>query len=73
MPTTKKRYFASFIRTNQEMDGFYDFSCHTFPADANGNSIPDSGMESTDIWLASYEDLDRLHNLLCQVLKRPLR
>ncbi|EML7934008.1 hypothetical protein V9948_004503 [Providencia rettgeri] len=71
MSETKKRYFASVIRTNKEVDGFFDFCSHIYPSDANGNIDPDSKIESTEMWLASHDDLERLHDLLCQVLNKP--
>lgn len=65
-----KRYFAPFI-VNSKIDGLHQFQNHVFPADENGEIVQGSEIETSEIWLASNEDLERLHDLLCQVLNKP--
>ncbi|POD92316.1 hypothetical protein [Pectobacterium odoriferum] len=70
MSTTLKRYFATHI-VQSDIDGLYEMRSHVQPAGEDGKQILGSELEMTEAWLASREELERLHDLLCQVLGKP--
>lgn len=70
MPANLKRFFAAHI-VQSDIDGLYEMRNYIAPAYLSGKKIPGRKIESTDTWLASTEDLESLHDLLCQVLGKP--
>lgn len=70
MSTTLKRYFATHI-VQSDIDGLYEMRSHVHAAGEDGKQILGSELEMTEAWLASREELERLHDLLCQVLGKP--
>ena len=71
MPNDLKRLFAVPLIKSNSVDGFNELFIHYFPASADGESNPKADMETFGPLFASREDLERLHDLLCQVLDLP--
>lgn len=65
------RFFAPLIFSSKRVGGLHEFQCFFFPADESGEIQADRKIESTELLLASTEDLERMHDLLCQVLNKP--